>query len=130
MIPETQKAFADALPYLLTFVTGVGVWFKDKIATKLGIKKKENDVDNSSLNNVQKNLDIYQEMVEDLSEKYKQRIKDIEDSFDASMLRLQADLRALQALNEKFSKIIEEQKEIIRKQAKSLKYFQDKYESE
>lgn len=124
---ELIDTIKPALPYLFTAIAGVGAWYKEKIGTALGIKMKTNEVDNQALDNVQKNLDLYQEMVDDIDARYKKRISDIEESFKLSMAQLNDDLQTLQTLNEKFSKIIEEQKVIITKQRKSLSYYEKKY---
>ena len=124
---ELIETIKPALPYIFTAIAGIGGWYKEKIGTALGIKKKTKELDNQALDNVQKNLDIYQEMVDDIDTRYKQRIADIEESFQLSMKRLNEDLLTLQRLNAKFTKIIEEQKTIIAKQRKSLNYYEKKY---
>ena len=113
------------LPYLsgvATFILGA---YKDKIAIALNWKKQKKEIDGQQLDNLQKNLDLYQEMLTDLDTRYKAKIAQIETDFKDSTDRLKEHIKSVEELNNGLKKEIKEQKEFITKQRKSLKYFQD-----
>lgn len=67
--------------YVIPLIVGIATWHKDTIKTKLGFKAEEKNIESQTLLNLektietlQKNLDIYQEMIEDLDTKYKNEI--------------------------------------------------------
>jgi len=115
------------LEYVGTAILAITIWFKDAIAIRVGIKKDKKDLEGSALTNLQKNLDIYQEMIEFSDVQYKARILEFEDNFNTTINRLKADLEQLKEINEKLKLFIDEQKVIITKQNKSLTYYRNKY---
>ena len=115
------------LEYVGTAILAITIWFKDAIAIRVGIKKDKKDLEGSSLANLQKNLDIYQEMIEFSDIQYKTRIVEFENNFNTTINRLKADLEQLKEINEKLKLFIDEQKVIITKQNKSLTYYRNKY---
>lgn len=121
----SKEILIELLPYLSTLITGIIVWYRDKIATKLGWKRTSKEIDTITLDNVQKNIDLYQELLNDLDIRYKNRVKEIEESFQISLTKLRGDLNDLETLNEKFEAINKEQRTLIQKLQKQLKYYQD-----
>lgn len=116
MSEETIKI----IEYVGAVILGATIWFKDALAIKLGIKKGEKNLEKEALVNLQKNLDIYQEMLTDIDARYKSKIVDLEVSFQRAIEKLQSDITELQSLNEKLS-------EIIKKQTARIKYYTSKY---
>ena len=108
-------------------IVALGIWYKDIIAQKIGIKKAKSDVASASLSNVQKNLDIYQSMIDDIDARYKLKLKEVEDSFSETITRLTHEVEGVKQINKELSEYIEEQKVIINKQSKRLDYFKKKY---
>jgi len=119
--------FLDMLTYILPVVTAV-VGFKwDLIMTKLNIKKEGINAENLTLNNLQKNLDIYQDMVTDLDKRYKSRIAEFEENFNKSMDRLRSEIDELKAINNELETMVKDQKMFINRQSRSLKYYESKF---
>ncbi|WP_431137472.1 hypothetical protein [Psychroserpens mesophilus] len=119
MTPETIKI----LQWVGTAIGAVTLWYKDTIAIRLGIKQGEKNLEKEALENLQKNLDIYQEMVSDIDARYKAKIVELEATFQASITKLQADIVELQGINEQLS-------DIIKKQTARIKYYTKKYGEE
>tara|TARA_R110000822_G_scaffold305011_1_gene430487 strand:+ start:1448 stop:1828 length:381 start_codon:yes stop_codon:yes gene_type:complete len=122
-----NEKIINSLPYIAPILTAIGAYKWDWLMNKLSIKQKTADVEGTTLVNLQKNLDIYQEMVTDLDRRYKERIKDFEENFSTSMDRLRVEIEELRQVNQELEKIVREQKEFITKQAKSLKYYESKF---
>lgn len=117
----------DVFPYIAPIITAIGAYKWDWILQKLNIKQKKVDVEGSSLMNLQKNLDIYQEMVTDLDTRYKERIKDFEENFSRSMDKLKSEIEELKEINQQLEMMVREQREFITKQSKSLSYYEKKF---
>ncbi|MDP2686447.1 MAG: hypothetical protein Q8O62_04445 [Aequorivita sp.] len=121
----TKEFFLEFLPYISTLITGIIVWYRDKIATKLGWKKTSKEVDSITIDNIQKNLDLYQEILDDMDGRYKNRVKEIEQYFEHSISKLQIDLQSLYEFKKKLLKINKEQKQLIISLQKSLTYYKE-----
>ena len=116
------------LPYLAPILTALaGIRWGGFILDKLNIRQKKTEVENSSLENLKKNLDLYQEIVDDLNQKYKERIIDFEEGFNQSLSRLKLELDELRVINEELERVVKEQKSLIVRQSKSIKYYENKY---
>jgi len=125
---------AEIIQYAAAIATGVGIWYKDVIAKKIGLKKEVKSLEASALENVQKNLDIYQEMITDIDSRYKQKLLDVEDNFMASIDRMKSEVLELKNMNSELIEFIAaqklllaDQKEIIMKQSRRIDYFKKKY---
>ena len=118
---------ADLIQYGATIVTVIGVWYKDVIGRKLGIKKEVKSLEASALENVQRNLDIYQEMITDIDSRYKEKLRTMESEFIASLDRMKEEVESLRVLNAELTVFVSEQKTIISKQSKRIDYFKKKY---
>lgn len=117
------------LPYLAPILTALaGIRWGGLILEKLNIRQKKTEVESSTLENLQKNLDLYQEIVDDLNQKYKERITDFEDNFEHSLSKLKLELEELRTMNQQLERVIKDQKALIVKQSKSIKYYKNKYE--
>lgn len=109
--------FNDVKEYLIpTIVAGITWLSKDRILDALSIKEKKISVEDARMNTLQSNLDYYQDLVEDLSVKYKIRLDELE-----------AELEKFKELNKRMSKIIDEQRSFIIKQSASLKKYATKF---
>ena len=97
---------------------------KDRILNALNIKKEKQVVDNTQLENVQKALDVWQDMLDDAVKRHKTQTAELESIID----KVKKDLKELQELSDKKDEIIYEQRELIEKQSRSIKYYKDKYE--
>jgi len=117
----------DALPYIAPILTAIGAYKWDWLMHKLNIKQKTADVEGTTLANLQKNLDIYQDMVTDLDKRYKDRIADFEQNFTEAMDRLRVEIDDLKKINSELEEMVNEQKDFISKQSKSLKYYESKF---
>lgn len=103
----------------------VVTWFtKDRILSALNIKQEKNNATGGNLENVQKALDLWQEMLDDAVKRHKAQVEELE----GIIARLKNDYAQLEAMIGDQKKIIAEQKELIVKQAKSLEYYRTKYE--
>ena len=114
------------IQYGVAIVTGVGIWYKDVIAKKIGIKKERSEGDSVALENVQKNLDIYQEMLDDVDSRYKAKLKELELSFTETIDRMKLEIEGLKGMNKDLSSFIKDQKDVIAKQSKRLDYYRVK----
>lgn len=109
------------LMYLLPLLSGVVVWFsKGKIEHVLNIKREQKSQETISLENLQKKLDIYQEMLKDIPNQYKSQMADLEANFTSTIDRLNNDLDAMRKLNDELESIIADKQEIIDAQDKII----------
>lgn len=117
----------DVFPYIAPILTAIGAYKWDLIMKKLNIKKEGINAENLTLNNLQKNLDIYQDMVTDLDKRYKSRIAEFEDNFNKSMDRLKSEIDELKVINNELETMVKDQKMFINRQSRSLKYYESKF---
>ncbi len=118
---EINKIIEIGLPILTALV----VWFgKDKLLFLLNLKKEENNVENGQLQNVQKALDLWQEMLDDAVRRHKLQVNELE----SIIVKVKNDLKQLQEISDSKDALIIEQKELIRKQSKTIAYYKEKYE--
>lgn len=122
-----MELLIQALPYIAPVLTAIGAYKWDTIMKKLNINQKGADIESTTIDNLQKNLDLYQEMVTDLDKRYKERVKDFEESFIASMDKLNLEIEALKKVNAQLEEMVREQKMFITKQSKSLDYYEKKF---
>jgi len=90
------KLITDNYTTIGAVITGILAWNKDRIKSVFQRKKQDLEIEKSGLNTVQMNLDIYQEMIEDLSSKYKAQINDFKN-----------DLVELRALNDELTSLVQ-----------------------
>lgn len=112
----------DLTPWILGLITTIIALKKDwLLATfeskknKLHLNSSYEDIEGKQLSNVEKQIDIYRGLLDDLQIRH----KEIQASFENAIDRLKMEL--LEA-----NDLIEEQKKFIAKQFRSLKYYQDK----
>ena len=116
------------LPYLAPILSAAaGIKWGGLILDKLNIKTKKNQVEGENLDNIKKNLDLYQELVDDLNVKYKASLIDFEANFISVTNRLKSEISVLRELNNEMELMIKDQKLFIIKQSKSLTYYEHKY---
>lgn len=123
------------LVYILPLVTGVIAWFgKGRIKHALNIQKEEKTQEAISLENLQKKLDIYQEMLKDVPHQYKSQMADLEANFNSTLDRLTSEIDAIKTLNKELEGIIQDKQEIIEKQDQiiarcraDISRYEDKY---
>jgi len=119
------------MPYIAPIITAfAGIRWGGVILDKLNIKQKRGDVESDSLRNLKRNLELYQEIVDDLNQKYKERIFDFEENFNQSLIRLKLELEDLRSVNDGLQQIIIEQRALIVRQSKSIKYYESKCNQE
>lgn len=123
---ELLKELAIPFGVLITWFT------KDRILNVLNIKKEENVTQGGNLENVQKALDLWQEMLDDAVRRHKAQVLELE----TITLKLKADCVALEEISAskdimilQQSVIIEEQKALIEKQAAKILELKRRYES-
>lgn len=92
----------------------------DWIKEKLNVRQQEQGVQSSSLDNLDKGVDLYKELLDDLSQRYKDKIGQIEIEFKSQLQRLQIEIDELRVLTK-------DQKDFIAKQSKSLAYYEKKH---
>ncbi|MBP0904848.1 hypothetical protein ACFSKN_04725 [Mariniflexile gromovii] len=114
-ITDNVSEIYEIIKYIGYCIAAITIWYKDLILAKLGIKKEENEVEKTSLNNLQQNMDLYQELVDDLDARYKTRIERLQAEFDESFGRLQSELNNLKEVNNQLNTLIEKQKKTIQK---------------
>ncbi|WP_067151045.1 hypothetical protein [Pseudotamlana agarivorans] len=105
----------ELLKYIGYVIAAITLWYKDTIAIKFGIKKNNKELEKNSLNNLQQNMDLYQEFVDDIDERYKARIERLQAEFEESFGKLQAELSVLKEVNKQLNNLIEKQKKTIQK---------------
>lgn len=98
------------LEITLLVIGSLIIWYKDIIAIKLGIKKDRKSLETRTIENLQLNLNIYQEMIEDLDEKYQKRITEIQERFEYNIKQLQMEIDNLKEINTDLKKYIENQR--------------------
>ena len=119
------KFIEENVPVIVTFITGVTAWFsKDKILHTLNIKKQESSNEGSQLENVQKALDLWQEMLDDAVSRHKIQISELESIIE----KVKADLGRLTIINDNLELMVKEQRDLIAKQSKTISYYKAKYE--
>lgn len=118
----TIEDLKDLIPYILGVVSTIIALKKDWIAAKLGKKQSaaqlaatEEQVEEHALKNVQATVDIYQRMLTDLEQRFTTQIDSLNLKIDA-----------LEKRNEQLDRLVQEQKEFIRKQSASLSYYKKK----
>lgn len=103
----------------------VVTWFtKDRILSALNIKQEKNNATGGNLENVQKALDLWQEMLDDAVKRHKVQIGELEEV----ILKVKEEAASLRSVNESLEAMVREQKELIVSQSKTIKYYKDKYE--
>jgi hypothetical protein len=122
-----EELFTKFLPYIAPVITAIGAYKWEWIMLKLNLKQKTADVENTTLANLQKNLDIYQEMVTDLDKRYKERIRDFEENFSSSMDKLKGEIDELKLVNRELEEMVKEQRLFIQKQSRSLVYYENRF---
>jgi uncharacterized protein (DUF3084 family) len=122
-----NEKIIDALPYIAPILTAIGAYKWDWMMNKLNLKDKNISIEGNALENLQKNLDLYQDMVTDLDKRYKDRIADFEQNFAQTMDRLRVEIDDLKKINSELEEMVKEQKDFITKQSKSLKYYESKF---
>lgn len=105
--------------------------FKDRVLDALNIKKEKSNVEGGQLENVQKALDLWQEMLDDAVKRHKLQVGELE----GIIARLKIDFGELEELAKNKdiliasqNAVIAEQKDLIRRQERSIKHYKDKYE--
>jgi predicted transcriptional regulator len=117
---ETIKGLSIPAGVVLTWLT------KDRILVALNIKKEKNTATSGHLENVQKALDLWQEMLDDAIKRHKLQVSEL----DAVAAKIKDDLQRLESINEKLEAIVNEQRDIITKQSKKIDYYKRKYDTE
>jgi ribosomal protein S21 len=103
----------------------VVTWFtKDRILSALNIRNEKNNATGGNLENVQKALDLWQEMLDDAVKRHKAQVAELENIIG----RLKLDYNELESMILEQKNIISEQKELIIKQSKSLEFYKKSYE--
>ena len=115
----TLMEIKELIPYIVSILGTAIILKKDWIASKFTKKEKvlnvllaEEDIEAKSLENVEKTLIIYRDIVEDL--------KNTIGELKAEISELKEEVRELKDF-------IQEQKEFIKKQSSSLQYYETKY---
>lgn len=119
----------NELPKILPYIVPVGGFllgaYKDKIMLALNIKKENTQIDGLKTENFNKNLDLYQELIDDLDTRYKKRLTDIEDMFNTQLESLKSEIQQLKDLNEELTEINRKNKELIERLQKELKQYKN-----
>lgn len=115
----------DVLKIMLPILAALVSWFsKDRILHILNIKKQESVNENSQLTNVQKALDLWQEMLDDAVKRHKLQISELETIIE----KVKSDLGRLQTINDNLELMVKEQRELIAKQSRTISYYKSRYE--
>ena len=117
---ETKNIIIEVAPYLAPILAAIAGFKWDWIMKKLNIKREEADLKNSSLDNLEKNIKIYQDLVTDIDSRYKERIAEFEQNFKIASEEMKKEIIELKEVNKNL-------KIFIAKQAKSLTYYEKKY---
>ena len=120
---QTIKEMAPYIGAVATFLAGI---YKDRILNALNIKKMKKEVDSSTSDVIEKNLKLYQEMIDDLDERHNKRIDTLEASVDKmrvenESLRKDRDNKASEV--SKLREEIHEIKAMLGKALKQLDYY-------
>lgn len=124
---NTKDIIIEVAPYLAPILAAIAGFKWDWIMKKLNIKKEEADLKNSSLDNLEKNIKIYQDLVTDLDERYKSRIKDYEENFQETIDRLRDEIKTLNDEVKSLKTINSELKSFLTKQTKTIVFYEKKY---
>jgi hypothetical protein len=111
----TAEQIKDLIPYLLGIVSTIIALNKDflaskifKIKTKLDIESTREDVESRQLANVEREIQIYRDLLDDTKLR-----------FESTILDLKAEIVEL-------NNLVRDQKLFIQKQSKSLDYYEKK----
>jgi Na+/phosphate symporter len=117
----------EILPWALGIIGTITALKKDWIQNQLSKDKNEialevnkEELEAANLDNVEKSLNIFKEMLDTNTVHYQNRIKELEQTFDSTITKLKGEIDELQTL-------VENQKKFIVKQSKSLDYYERKY---
>lgn len=127
--------FDQLKTWVFPIISAIIVWlFKDKALHVLNLKREEKSQEAISLENLQKKLDLYQEMLTDVPKQYKAQISDLEKSFSAALNRMNAEVGEMRSINQELEKlvtdqsaIISKQEKIITKQRRTIEVYETKY---
>lgn len=89
---------------ILPFITLMGGWLGNRGMQKWKGKHAKNEATGGELNNITKNFELYQKLIDDLDVKFKNRILDLED-----------DLERVKTLNEELRKTVSNYEKYIKK---------------
>lgn len=90
---------------LIAPVVGAIVWFFTKRHyQQVAIKEKETNIEGKEIQNITANFKVYQDLINDLEERFKARIEELE-----------ADLSKMKALNDELRKAVARQERYINK---------------
>ena len=98
---------------ILPLITLIGGWIGNKELHKWRNRNAKNEATDGELNNISKNFEVYQKLIDDLENRFKSRILDLEE-----------DLEKVKTLNEELRKTVSNYEKYIKK----LKLKLTKYE--
>lgn len=122
---ELIKTLAIPVGAILTWLT------KDRILSALNIKQEKNNVEGGQLENVQKALDLWQEMLDDAVRRHKIQVGELEGIIAVlkkDFKELEDIAKSKDAIIASQKALIAEQKTLIEKQSRSITYYKNKYE--
>lgn len=88
----------------LPLITLIGGWIGSKELQKYKNKQAKSEATNSELNNISRNFEVYQTLIDDLENRFKSRITELEE-----------DLEKVKTLNEELRKTISNYEKYIKK---------------
>lgn len=114
----------NLITVIIPLISALAVWFgKDKLLFALNIKKEEKTIENSQLENIQKALEVWQDMLDDVVKRHKLQVEELETIIS----KVKLDLAKLEKINENLEKMVIEQKEFIAKQSKIIELYKNKF---
>ena len=123
----TIEDWKDIAPYVIGILTTIIALKKDWIASKFEKAKHEiavggevQDLESKQLGNVEKEIEIYRGLLDDLSTRHKVTMDEIQVTFDQQVFKLREEIQELRDL-------IESQKKYITNSNRRLKSYIDKY---
>lgn len=73
--------------YGIPLATGLIAWYKDTILIALNIKAKKTDIAGNEADNLSKNLKIYQDMIDDMKQRFELQLQAIEEDYKQEILK-------------------------------------------
>jgi len=122
--------YKEIIGWVLGTISTILALNKDWVARKLNLKRSQVDVLSSAekleattLNNEERRMAIYQAMLDDLTLRHSIALDDIDAKFKVEVAKLQGEI-------DKLNLLTVNQQAFIAKQARSLKWYKDRFGDE
>lgn len=103
----------DNWELILAGLTPIAGWFGGRKMLKSQLKKSNEEAKDIELNNISSNFKLYQDVINDLEDRFKKRIEELE-----------LDLEKIRTLNSELRKVVRNQENYINKLREKIKSYE------